>query len=519
MKCMLPLFLLLSAPAVGAAGRETPQQVLWTTQSLTAHAVGAERSARVEGSTETLVFDSFTGAGAVTTTTGSPRTFMGMPVNLDGAAGNDPAISKAVVYLAYTGTAAQTYNSLRVQVQFWSDWSSTGNPVFSNPAAALSAFDVTGPVTLSPNTYTAITLPFATPIPFTGLNAHGVVINFQGDTGSGLASSDNLTTLLRYGPDPLVAGTNGLPASYGYRNASARTDFNFLSTDARSFGQTNEAVVVQLYATGSALISQAITNFVANPASPVVSDGSFTVSATGGASGNPVIFSIDSASASICTAGGTNGETISILSAGTCMVLANQAGDATYGAAPQQSLPVVIGSAPGMLVQDGGFEAGIVPTYWAQTSTNYGTPICDASCGGAGPRTGTYWTWFGGAGSAAEAASVEQTGTIEAGPKALNFYVWWSSSISAPPDPAATFNVKIDGNTIFSLTPATAGDYNAGYTLVSVDISTYADGNSHTLRFEGSNAAAAASTNIHLDDISIVENITDRIFANGFDGS
>jgi hypothetical protein len=69
--------------------------------------------------------------------------------------------------------------------------------------------------------------------------------------------------------------------------------------------------------------------------------------------------------------------------------------------------------------------------------------------------------------------------------KALNFYVWWSSSISAPPDPAATFNVKIDGNTIFSLTPATAGDYNAGYTLVSVDISTYADGNSHTLRFEG----------------------------------
>jgi hypothetical protein len=197
---MLPLFLLLSAPAVGAVGRETPQQVLWTTQSLTAHAVGAERFARVEGSTETLVFDSFTGAGAVTTTTGSPRTFMGMPVNLDGAAGNDPAISKAVVYLAYTGTAAQTYNSLRVQVQFWSDWSSTGNPVFSNPAAALSAFDVTGPVTLSPNTYTAITLPFATPIPFTGLNAHGVVINFQGDTGSGLASSDNLTTLLRYGP-------------------------------------------------------------------------------------------------------------------------------------------------------------------------------------------------------------------------------------------------------------------------------------------------------------------------------
>lgn len=77
----------------------------------------------------------------------------------------------------------------------------------------------------------------------------------------------------------------------------------------------------------------------------------------------------------------------------------------------------LVGAAP--LVQDGGFEAGAVPTYWTSTSTNFGTPICDASCGGVGPRTGTYWAWFGGAGTAAEAGSVEQTGELSTGPKTL----------------------------------------------------------------------------------------------------
>lgn len=189
----------------------------------------------------------------------------------------------------------------------------------------------------------------------------------------------------------------------------------------------------------------------------------------------------------------------------------------TAAGAAESALPVASGSPAGVLVQDGGFEAGFGTTDWAQASTNFGTPLCDASCGGVGPRTGTFWAWFGGAGASAEAASVEQTGTIAAGPKVLNFYVWWSSSVSAPPDPAATFDVKIDGNAIFSLTPATASAYNTEYTLASVDISAFADGGSHVLRFEASNAAAAGSTNVHLDDIEIVDGVSDVIFADGFD--
>jgi len=167
--------------------------------------------------------------------------------------------------------------------------------------------------------------------------------------------------------------------------------------------------------------------------------------------------------------------------------------------------PTASSTAPAVayMIQDGSLEAGTVSTYWTQTSTNFGTPICDASCGGVGPRTGTYWAWFGGT-SAAETGSLQQVKKIAPGPKALTFYLWWSSSVGSPPDPAAYFRVRMDGNIIFSLTPATAAAYNAAYTYVSVDISAYADDGTHTLRFEQGNVASSAATNVHLDDINFV---------------
>lgn len=97
-----------------------------------------------------------------------------------------------------------------------------------------------------------------------------------------------------------------------------------------------------------------------------------------------------------------------------------------------------------------------------------------------GSRTGAYGSWFGGANTTEEAASLQQTGIIAPGPKALNFYLRWVSPVTSPPDPAATFTVKMDGNPIFSLTPATAAAYHGNYTLATVDIPAYADGNPHT---------------------------------------
>ena len=64
------------------------------------------------------------------------------------------------------------------------------------------------------------------------------------------------------------------------------------------------------------------------------------MSATGGASGQPVVFT--SSTAAVCTTGGTNGATVTSVSAGTCTILANEAGSANYSAAPQVSTNVTI---------------------------------------------------------------------------------------------------------------------------------------------------------------------------------
>ncbi len=395
---------------------------------------------------DVLVFDSFTGADSYTTTTGSPRTFMGYAFNAA-----DPGvplqITKLTVYIAYTGTTATTYNSLRVNFQLWNDFASASSPVFSNGVSGGPFFaDLAGPITLNPNTYSPVDITLGSPVPMTDLVNNGYAVNIQGDTGSGLASNDFLTSLLRYGANPIAVGSSPIPGtSYGYRNASGLTNFNFNSSDLRGFASvSNQATVFKLYASGSSGPTATPTSTSTPTNTPVVSN-------------------------------------------------------------TPTNTPTATATTPAStLVQDGGFEAGIVPTYWTQTSTNFGTPLCDASCGGVGPRTGTYWAWFGGAGTAAEAATLEQTGIITSGPKTLTFYVWWSSSVASPPDPAAFFNVKIDGNTIFSLTPATASAYSTAYTLASVDISAYADGNNHLLRFESNNAASSGSTNIHLDDINII---------------
>jgi uncharacterized delta-60 repeat protein len=62
-------------------------------------------------------------------------------------------------------------------------------------------------------------------------------------------------------------------------------------------------------------------------------DAAFTVSATGGASTNPVTFA--SQTTPVCTTSGTNGSTVTIVAVGTCTIRASQAGNANYAAAPQ----------------------------------------------------------------------------------------------------------------------------------------------------------------------------------------
>ena len=82
--------------------------------------------------------------------------------------------------------------------------------------------------------------------------------------------------------------------------------------------------------------------FGAAPTSLVFGSEPFAVTATGGASGNPVTL----AGSGACTASGANGSaTVTITAAGTCTVTASQAGNALYDAAPDATLTIPVAKA------------------------------------------------------------------------------------------------------------------------------------------------------------------------------
>jgi endonuclease G len=79
----------------------------------------------------------------------------------------------------------------------------------------------------------------------------------------------------------------------------------------------------------------------AAPADRTYGDPPFTVTATGGDSGNAVTFAASGA----CASGGANGATITIVSAGSCTITASQAGSALYNPAPDVIRTVTVNKA------------------------------------------------------------------------------------------------------------------------------------------------------------------------------
>jgi large repetitive protein len=75
------------------------------------------------------------------------------------------------------------------------------------------------------------------------------------------------------------------------------------------------------------------------PPEPTLVGFNYKVEAKGGASGNPVTFSIDLSSASICT---ISGSTVTFVAGGTCTIDANQAGNEIYAPAPTAQQQVVV---------------------------------------------------------------------------------------------------------------------------------------------------------------------------------
>ena len=160
------------------------------------------------------------------------------------------------------------------------------------------------------------------------------------------------------GVDPLTASgpASGDTAQGGTVTISPDGSFSyappspaFTGSDSFSYTVTDASGD---YATGTAAvdvqpIAQAVS-FTTSPPSPAVASGAtYSPAATGGASGNPVTFSIDPASTpGTCS---ISGGAVSFTAAGTCIVDASQAGGGGY-APGQASQSITVDQAPAWVV-------------------------------------------------------------------------------------------------------------------------------------------------------------------------
>jgi len=167
--------------------------------------------------------------------------------------------------------------------------------------------------------------------------AQGSVLG--GDTvtisGSGFATTpaNNIVTFGSAAATVTAASATSLTVT---APAKAAADTSPVDVTVTVGGQTSAVVAGDRFAYVNA--NQTISFTSSAPQSPAVG-GTYTPTASGGGSGNAVVFSIDSASGAVCT---ISTGTVTFNAVGTCTISADQAGNANYAAAPrmQQSISV-----------------------------------------------------------------------------------------------------------------------------------------------------------------------------------
>jgi uncharacterized repeat protein (TIGR01451 family) len=173
-------------------------------------------------------------------------------------------------------------------------------------------------------------------------------------------------------------------------------------------------------ATYAAAAAPGLTQTV-NPASQSISfaapatgtvGGSATLTATGGGSGNPVVFSVDPSSGSgVCNVSGTGGATVSYAAAGSCVIDANQAGNASYTAAPQATATITVYQAPAFVIAGPPLTA-VAGQAYDYTFTASGTPAPSYVLASGAP------SWL-----SVNASTGEVTGTPPAGTTSFSYAV------------------------------------------------------------------------------------------------
>ena len=156
-------------------------------------------------------------------------------------------------------------------------------------------------------------------------------------------------------------------------------------------------------------------------------------------------------------------------------------------------------------IADGSLEAGPGSGNWTEYSTNLNTPICDlVACGnggGTGPRTGTYWSHFGGV-AQFEESSLSQFVTIPVNNSAI-LYFWLE--IPVCDSPSDFLKVAVDADTLYTVNGSNINCGDLGYQLQNVNLDAYADGLPHTIKFIASvYGLNGGATSFFVDDISLL---------------
>jgi hypothetical protein len=222
--------------------------------------------------------------------------------------------------------------------------SGTGDSV-SNTYTALGTYTVTATTTDSSGAVDVVNTTIAV--------QDAQSITFPPPGGGNVGGSETLSASGGASGQPVVFSVDGSTSPSGACSVSGTngTTVNFAHAgscviDANQAGDTNYSAAAQTSQTITVGKASQSVSFPAPGGGTV--GGSESLSATGGGSGNPVVFSVDSSSSpsGACSVSGTNGTTVSFAHAGSCVIDANQAGDSDYSGAPQSQQTITVGKAP-----------------------------------------------------------------------------------------------------------------------------------------------------------------------------
>jgi hypothetical protein len=304
--------------------------------------------------------------------------------------------------------------------------------------ATVSDFGSTNSATSAPVSVTASPLSINTSQQPASVTVGGSIADQAtvsgGDSPTGAVTFDLYSNSTASGT-PLFTDTEPLSSatatSAGYTTTAVGTDYWVATYN----GDANNNSITSGDAAEPVTVSPApqTIKFISNPPANPVVGGSYTVMATGGASGNPVTLTIDSAmtTAGACSlpANATSGAKVSFTGAGTCTIDFNQAGNNNYFAVTQLQQSFTIDQAP-MFVLDTPPLTAIVGQAYDYVFTASGVPTPAFALAAGAP------SWL-----SVNATTGEVTGTPPKGTTSFTYTLTATNTVNVAT--AGPFTVKV----------------------------------------------------------------------------